>query len=127
MNKIILVDAWNTFVTSDGMFQEMKTLLDEYENQKIIVTNANAEQLVQFGIVNMPYEVFTLAHEPDKVDPNYFIKFMKQYSFEPHNLIYFEHNTDAVDSARSLGIVSYHYDKDARDLVQLKEFIDANL
>ncbi len=60
--KTILVDAWNTFVTKDGVFTELQTLLDSFENTKIILTNANDEQMVEFGIVNMPYEVFTLKH-----------------------------------------------------------------
>ena len=53
--KTILVDAWNTFVTSEGMFEEMKEMLDEFSNDKIILTNANDEQLIKLGIVNMPY------------------------------------------------------------------------
>lgn len=127
MKKIILVDAWNTFVTAEGLFSDMKELLDRFDNRKIIVTNATNEQMIQLGIVNMPYEVYSLAHKPDKVDPDYFIKFMKDFSFSPEDLIYFEHHPDAVISARSLGIVSYHYDKDAKDLKSLQEFLEDNI
>lgn len=42
-------------------------------------------------------------------------------------VIYFEHNEDAVKSAQSVGIPTYHYDKDKPDLVELKKFIDKNL
>lgn len=41
--------------------------------------------------------------------------------------MYFEHNEDAVKSARSVGIATHHYDKDKKDLVGLKKFIDENL
>ena len=127
MPKVILVDAWNTFVTEEGVFIEMQELLDSYENKKIIVTNANDEQLIKFGIVDMPYEVFTLKHNPDKIDPKYFKKLLDKYSLNPESVIYFEHNIDAVESAKYLGIVSYHYDKDSKDLKGLKEFLDNHL
>jgi hypothetical protein len=42
--KAILVDAWNTFVTPDGMNQEMYTMLEGFPNRKIILTNANPEE-----------------------------------------------------------------------------------
>lgn len=34
---------------------------------------------------------------------------------------------NVVRSAQSLGIVSYHYNKEAKDLVALKKFIDENI
>ena len=71
-NKTILVDAWDTFVTGNGIFQEMKSLLDKFSNEKIILTNANNEERERLGIVNMPYEVYSLAHNPDKTDPEYY-------------------------------------------------------
>ena len=39
--KTSLVDAWNTFVTEDGINRPMQKLLDKYANSKIILTNAN--------------------------------------------------------------------------------------
>ena len=46
--KTILVDARNTFVTEDGINKDIQNLLDAFPNQKIIVTNANDEQLITF-------------------------------------------------------------------------------
>ena len=37
MKKTILVDAWNTFVTEEGVFEEMKLMLDSFNNKKIIL------------------------------------------------------------------------------------------
>jgi HAD superfamily hydrolase (TIGR01509 family) len=126
--KTILVDAFNTFVLPEkGMFKDMHELLETYPNPKIILTNANDEQLVQFGIVDMPYEVFTLKHNPDKVDPQYFEKMLAHFGLTAADVIYFEHNPEAVASAQSVGITSYHYDHDKRDLAALKAFIDANV
>ena len=67
--KTILVDAINTFVIrGEGIFKEMKNLLDRYSNKKIILTNADDEQMNETGLNNMPYEVFTLKHNPDKTN-----------------------------------------------------------
>jgi HAD superfamily hydrolase (TIGR01509 family) len=125
--KTILIDAWNTFITGEGMFQEMYELLEQYPNPKLILTNANDEQLIELGIVDMPYEVFTLKHNPDKVDPIYYQTMLSKFNFDPSQLVYFEHNADAVASAAGVGITVFHYDKEARDLASLKNFLDQNL
>lgn len=126
--KTILVDAVDTFVIEgDGIFDELHKLLEEYPNRKIILTNANDEQMEKFGLINMPYEVFTLKHNPDKTDPKYFELMLEHFNLDAKDVIYFEHNEDAVKSAQSIGIVVYYYDKDKRDLVALKKFIDENL
>jgi HAD superfamily hydrolase (TIGR01509 family) len=124
--KTILVDASKTLVIDGKIDEELYNLLETYPNRKIILTNADDEQLVAFGLVNMPYDVFTLKHNPDKVDPKYFEILLKQYNLDNSNVIYFEHSQEAVDSAKSLGITSYFYDSDKRDLVALKEFLDSN-
>ncbi len=125
--KTILVDAWNTFFTADGIYQEMFEMLESYSNPKIIVTNANDEQLVQFGINKSPYKVFTLKHNPDKIDSAFFYTLFKEFGLDNKNVIYFEHNPDAVKSAQSVGITTFHYDKDKKDLVTLKQFLDKNI
>lgn len=125
--KTILVDARNTFVTEKWIFLEMEELLDTFSNTKIIVTNANDEQMKTFGLIDMPYEIFTLKHNPDKIDPVYFETLLKQYQLTANEVIYFEHNIDAVTSAESLGIVSFHYDKDKKDIKSLKEFLEKNI
>lgn len=129
--KTILVDAVNTTMVKneEGKFvksQELFDLLETYPNNKIIVTNANDEQMIEFGLNDVPYPVFTMKHNPDKPDPVFFKTLLEQYSFEPSDVIYFEHNPDAVASAQSVDITTYHYDKDTRDLVDLKEFLDKN-
>ena len=125
--KTILVDARNTFITEDGINKDIQNLLDEFSNQKIIVTNANDGQLITFWIVDMPYEVFTLKHNPDKTDPKYFETLLTAYWFKVTDIIYFEHNNDAVNSAQSLWITTYHYNKDEKNIEKLKEFIIKNL
>ncbi|HCY21234.1 TPA: hypothetical protein DIC40_05300 [Patescibacteria group bacterium] len=105
----------------------MEELLDTFSNTKIIVTNANDEQMKTFGLIDMPYEIFTLKHNPDKIDPVYFETLLKQYQLTANEVIYFEHNIDAVTSAESLGIVSFHYDKDKKDIKSLKEFLEKNI
>jgi len=42
--QYILVDAWNTLVTEDGINNQMLSLLNQYETRKVIVTNATEEE-----------------------------------------------------------------------------------
>ena len=126
--KTILVDAINTFVLKDeGIFNEMYTMLEQYPNKKIILTGANDEQMEKFGLNDMPYDVFTLKHDPEKTDPNYFKTMLKHFALSADDVVYFEHNEDAVKSAQSIGIHTFHYNKDTKDLEALKKFIDESL
>ena len=126
--KTILVDAVDTFVIKGaGVFRPMFDLLEKYPNRKIILTNANDEQMVEFGLINLPYEMFTLKHNPDKTDPMYFTQMLKHFNLPSSDVIYFEHNPEAVKSAQSTNITSYHYDSEKRDLISLKQFLDKNL
>lgn len=126
--KTILVDAAGTFVVEGiGIYQPLFELLEKYPNKKIILTNANDEQVVEFGLTNMPYEMFSLKHNPNKDNPDYFRRMLEKYNLRSDDVVYFEHDAEAVKSAQSVGITSYLYDADKKDLVQLKEFFDKNL
>lgn len=126
--KTILVDAVDTFVIEgDGIHKPLYELLETFPNKKIILTNANDEQMTKFGLVNLPYELFTLKHNPDKVDPTYFQKMLEHFQLKVGDVVYFEHNLEAVKSAQSLGIASYHYDSEKKDMEALKNFLNTNL
>jgi HAD superfamily hydrolase (TIGR01509 family) len=126
--KTILVDAINAFVIKEeGIFKEMHDLLESYPNKKIILTGANDEQMEMFGLNKMPYPVFTLKHDPEKADPEYYKKMLGNFKLDVADVVYFEHNPDAVKSAESVGIKTHYYDKDAKDLASLKKFLDDNL
>ncbi|MBP9817877.1 hypothetical protein KBC75_03970 [Candidatus Shapirobacteria bacterium] len=126
--KTILVDAVGTLVIEgQGIYKPLQDLLGTYPNRKIILTNANDEQLITFGLVNLPYELFTLKHNPDKTDPNYFREMLVHFNLNASDVVYFEHNSEAVVSAQSIGITSHYYDSDKKDLESLKSFLDKNL
>jgi HAD superfamily hydrolase (TIGR01509 family) len=126
--KTILVDAVDCFVSPEGeIFTEMYNLLETYPNGKIILTGADDEQFKKFGLEKMPYEVFTLKHNPEKTDPTYFKILLERFGLTPSEVIYFEHNPAAVESAKSAGINSYFYDNDQKDLITLQEFLDSSL
>lgn len=126
--KIILVDAVDCFVIEGkGIFEDMHKLLEKYPNKKIILTGANDEQIIEFGLINMPYPLFTLKHNPEKTNPKYFKRVLKHFNLKTDEVIYFEHNKGAVESAKSVGIKTYWYDTDKKDLVALKKFLDKNL
>lgn len=126
--KTILVDAVDTFVIEgQGVFQLMFDLLEKYPNRKIILTNANDKEIVEYGLTNLPYELYTLKHNPDKTNPRYFEKMLRHFKLQSENVVYFEHNPEAVKSAQSLGITSYHYNPEKKDLEALKFFLDKNV
>lgn len=130
--KIILVDTAHCFIIKkdDGTFQifkKMQDLLEGYPNKKIILTNANDEQFKKFGLDKVPWEVFTLKHNPEKINPQYYRILLQKFNLAPEDVVYFEHNLDAVKSAKSVGINTFYYDNDKKDLVALKQFLDENL
>lgn len=128
--KTILVDAVDCFVVEDGdnfkIFKEMHDLLEIFLNRKIVLTGANDEQLKKFGLDKMPYEVFTLKHNPEKTNQEYYKKMLEHFGLSKDGVIYFEHNPEAVKSAQSIGIKSYFYDNNKRDLEALKSFLTEN-
>ncbi|MFA6514373.1 MAG: hypothetical protein WCT50_03765 [Patescibacteria group bacterium] len=127
--KTILVDAVDAFVveTKNGdfeIFEPMRKILDEFPNKKIILTGANDEQFEEFGLDKMPYEVFTLKHNPEKTNPEYYTKMLRHFNLEIEDVVYFEHNPEAVVSAQSLGIKTHYWDNEKRPLRELNTFLE---
>lgn len=129
--KTILVDAVYCLIIQDEtgshVFEAMHRMLEEFPNPKILLTGANDEQFKEWNLPTAPYEVFTLKHNPEKTDPEYFRRLLAHLSLTAADVVYFEHNPAAVASAESLGIKSYHYDEHKADLAVLKVFLMANL
>ncbi len=126
--KTILVDAFNTFVCENNWINlEMQELLDSFKNRKIILTNANEEEKVKFGIVNMYYEVFSLKHNPNKTDPIYYKKMLEKFDLKIEDIVYFEHNLETVKSVKSIWINTFLYDKEKKDLKSLENFLIENI
>lgn len=129
--KTILVDAVNGFIIENQgkweIFEEMFKLLESYPQQKIILTGAPDEKYELYGLNKVPYEVFTLRHNPPKGDTKYFKMMLEHFGLTATEVVYLEYNESAVASARSVGIVSHFYDKDKKDLASLKKFLDENL
>ncbi len=126
--QVILVDAINTLVIPEkGIYSPLFDLLEEYPNRKIVLTGANDKEFSYHGLDKLPYEVFTLKHNPEKSDPKYYEILMLKYKFEVENLIYIEHNLEAIKSAESLNLKVFHYDKDMKDIKKLKIFLDYQL
>lgn len=126
--KTILVDAIHCFVIKgEGIFQEMLDLLEQYPNPKIVLTGAPPERHAELGLDKVPYELFTQSFNPDKTEPQYYKNLLEKYDLTADDVIYFEHGEEACKSAESVGIKTYFYDDNEKDLVALKEFLDANL
>lgn len=123
--KTILVDAIHCFVSPQGVINsDMHVLLETYNNKKIILTGADDVQFKNFGLDKMPYEVFTLKHDPEKTNPEYFHKLLLHFNLKAEDVIYFEHDQSAVASAQSVGIKTHHYDSEKKDLRALEDFLN---
>ena len=126
--KTILVDAMDTFVIEGrGIYQPLYELLEQYSNRKIVLTMAPDDKMEEWGLNDLPYEVFTSKLDPKKSEPRFYEAVLKHFKLPANDAICFEHDPEAVESARSVGIVSYHYDDDKKDLEGLKRFLDRNL
>lgn len=126
--KTILVDAVFTFISPEGeIFKEMHKLLEEFPNRKIILTGADYESTNQYGLNDAPYEVFTLKHDPEKTEPKYFEMMLEHFGLKADEVIYLEHGEEAVKSAQSVGIKTYFYDAEKKDLESLKKFLVNNV
>jgi len=126
--KTILVDAINGLVLEDGSILEpMHELLETYPNNKIVLTGANDEQFKHFKLDQVPYEVFTLKHDPEKTEPRYFEILLEKYELKADDVVYFEHNAEAAETAKSVGITTYFYDHTKEDMATLKQFLDGSL
>ena len=126
--KIILVDAIYAFVLADGnIYQEMYDLLETFPNKKILLTGASGKKFTDFGLDKMPYEVFSLAQNPPKSDPKYYQTLLDHFGLNNLDVVYFEHNQEAVKSARSVGIKTHYYDWEKKDLQALREFLTKNI
>lgn len=129
--KTILVDAIDCFIIENNgkfkIFQDMYEMLEQYPNKKIVLTGASDEKIKQFGLDKLPYELFTQKHDPEKTDSEYYRNLLANYSLAKDDVIYFEHNANAVKSAQSVGIKTYFYNNDKKDLKELKNFLNINL
>ncbi len=129
--KVILVDAVFCFVIEKGgtfeVYKDMHDLLESYPNRKIVLTGADDDGFKKYGLDKVPYEVFTLKHNPEKVDPEYYNKMLQKYDLGVDQVVYFEHNPDAVKSAQSIGMNTYYYDNEKKDLDSLRRFLNENL
>lgn len=126
--KTILVDAIDGIVLKDGtLFQEMFEMLESFPNRKIVLTGANDEQFKKFNLHKVPYEIFTLKHDPEKFNPRYFELMLDNYNLKSSQVVLFEHNPEAVKSAETAGIKTYHYNPIEKDLLGLKAFLESNL
>lgn len=124
MKKILAIDAVGCLVNLKGEINlDILNLINHYNNKKIILTNADSNERKIF-LKKVNYEVFSLNHKPEKKETEYFKKFLNKYKFNAKDIIYFEHNIDAVKSARSNDIITHHYDG---NLKKLKKFLDKNL
>ena len=125
--KTLLVDARKVLVVQEWIYQPLYDLLETYPNPKIIVSNANPQEQENLWLTNLPYPLFSLHHQPEKTDPEYYKTLLRDFNLTPENVVYFESGEEAVESARSVGIKTYYFDWQVKDIESLKKFLDEHL
>lgn len=125
--KIILVDSGALVIKGEGLYKPMVDMLDTFPNKKIILSGANNHEIKKFGLTYLPYELFTLQHDPEKTDPTYFRQMLEHFNLSANDVVYFEHNEEAKKSAESVGIKTFYYDENKKDIEALKQFITNNI
>lgn len=124
--KTILVDAINTLIIKDqGIDQEIFNILESFPNRKIVLTNATEDRMNELDFKSVPYEIFSLHNNPNKSAPEYYNKMLVHFGLEAEEVIYFEHNLEAIKSAESVGIKTHYFDPEKRDISRLKEFLES--
>ncbi len=127
--KTFLIDAVYCFIVESkggfSIFIEMYELLESYPNRKILLTGARDEDIERYGLDKVPYEYFTLKSDPKKSNPEYYTTMLRHFHMKPDDVVYVEHNPDAVESARSVGIETYLYDREKKDLDALEKFLSS--
>lgn len=98
--KTILVDAVGTLIDARGDVREsLYELLESYPHRKIIVTDADDDEMRHYGFDRAPYRVFTLKHAPDKTDPAYYTTLLGFFRFDPDDVVAIEHDPEVVANA----------------------------
>ena len=121
--KTILVDAWNTFVKNKKIDLRLMKILEKFPCDKIIVTNANLSEQKDLGIINMPYSVFSLSHNPEKTNKLYFDILCNEKKLKKEELLYIEHNIVSVETAKTFGIKSILFNE---NYLEIEEFLNQN-
>jgi len=57
----------------------------------------------------------------------YYEKMLERFHLDKADVVYFEHNEEAVKSAQSVGITTSHYDNEKKDLGAFRDFLKMHL
>lgn len=124
MKKTILIDAVGCLVDSKGKINyKLENLIKKFNNHKIVLTNANDKEIKIF-LKNIKHKIFSLKHNPNKPSLEYYQKFLKSNKLKANQVIYFEHDLKAVNSAKKNKIVTHHFDGNIK---KLEKFLFFNL
>lgn len=88
---------------------------------------ASEERLEHEDFSHVPYDIFTLQNNPNKSNPDYYLKILEHFGLKSQEVIYFEHNPDAIESAESVGIKTHYFDPEKRDVASLDRFLKSEL
>jgi|GEM_PF-1890526 len=124
----ILIDAIRCIIDSDENYEsdtrklniELADYLKTLTQKILIVTNAKEEKLIQLKVLikNYPFEVISYFGTPEKSDPEYFTRLIKDKNLNPKEIYYVDHRESNHLSAIEAGITNIHLHTDTQATIE---------
>ncbi len=128
--RVILVDGMHCIYDKDfNINLELLKFLNDLNTHTILTVAGFREKGKELVKTSDPskesnWEAFSLEEKGIKKDnPEFYKKLLEKFNLSPSEVIYFEHDKNAVKTAEKVGIMSKHY----TGLDSIKKFIEDNL
>lgn len=131
-NRDTLVDAWNAIIVDfpDNRYKFLRELADQNEYNLFLISNTNAlhlekvDELLNAGIQEFE-ACFTQCYYSHKVrlakpDPAIFNLVLNNHQLKPETCLFIDDTRVHINSARSLGINTWHFDSEKDDITKLR-------
>ena len=121
---MILLDAYDCLIKNKSINYELIKLLNSFDVNIIVLTNASKFQYEEFGFELIPYPIFSFHQNPTKLDPKYFEFLIKHMFLNPENIIYVEHSKKAIQVANQFGFKCFHFEYENGSIKDLEIFLN---
>lgn len=124
MISVLFVDGMHCmYDEAFSVNKELLSLLESYHLQKIIVVNGFEKRAR--AALQKKFEIFSLEEEGIKKNTlEYWKRVLSYYHLKAHEVLYFDHDKNNVETAQSIGIHALQYTKDIK---KIKTFLEKYL
>ncbi len=117
--KTILIGAYNTLINEEEHLSEINKMLETFPNKKIILTPYNKQNNLEW--------INSWNNHVWKNNPEYYKYILEEHCLSPYEVIHFDDNQKAIESAKKIWIQTYFYDANTKDLTALEKYLKENL